>query len=161
MERCSVGAGTRGKRKLELHFSRKNYVGSQMIQHNAPLVATMTAESLWRSRLGTRTDAPPLDLVYYIWDSFHGGRNTPAIKIGHSHDLRARLRGFVLTYGTQIVLLATEPGGIERESELHQLFKHLRWHGTEWFVPGAQLFEHIERLRGDDWQDALLNHSVS
>jgi hypothetical protein len=43
------------------------------------------------------------------------------------------------------VLLATEPGGFERERELHAQFAHLR-HTGEWFTEAPELAEYIDAL---------------
>ena len=43
-------------------------------------------------------------------------------------------------------LLATEPGGFDRERELHDKFSHLR-HTGEWFTKAPELIEYIESIR--------------
>lgn len=54
------------------------------------------------------------------------------IKIGYTRNLASRMRDL------DAVVLATEPGGREREAELHAAFRHLRHHG-EWFTPDTEL----------------------
>lgn len=43
-------------------------------------------------------------------------------------------------------LIATEPGGFDREKELHKQFAHLR-HTGEWFTESPELTAYIESLR--------------
>lgn len=43
------------------------------------------------------------------------------------------------------VLITTEPGGFEREKELHIKFAHLR-HTGEWFTEAPELTDYINRL---------------
>jgi hypothetical protein len=73
--------------------------------------------------------------VYYI-------RIGSLIKIGTTKSLRARLAN----YPPGAELLAVERGGEDKESRRHRQFKHLLAERKEWFHPGADLLEHIERL---------------
>lgn len=75
------------------------------------------------------------------------------IKIGVSHDALTRLNQ-IRKGGTSFprrldiassVLITTEPGGFEREKELHAKFSHLR-HTGEWFTEAPELTEYIESL---------------
>jgi hypothetical protein len=45
------------------------------------------------------------------------------------------------------MVLATEPGDIVRERQLHRRFNHLLGEGREWFHPGSELVAYINRLR--------------
>lgn len=75
-------------------------------------------------------------VVYFV-------RMGDLIKIGHTANLRRRLHGLSLTVKQ---VLATEPGGKEREAELHVQFTHLREFG-EWFRAEPDLLAHIESVR--------------
>jgi hypothetical protein len=65
---------------------------------------------------------------------------TALIKIGCSIDPAARC------HSLRAELLASEPGGIPRERELHLLFARAHVHG-EWFAPDAELLAYIDRLQ--------------
>lgn len=76
------------------------------------------------------------------------------VKIGISHDPYNRLNQIRKGGGTSFprrldiasaILIATEPGGFEREKELHSKFAHLR-HTGEWFTEAPELTEYIESL---------------
>lgn len=72
--------------------------------------------------------------VYYI-------RCGRLIKIGMTTNLSTR---FASIRPNEV--LAIEPGGLEREADMHQRFAGLRA-GGEYFHPGAALQEHIKELR--------------
>jgi len=76
------------------------------------------------------------------------------VKIGVSHNPHNRLRQLRKGGGTSfpsrldiaaVELIATEPGGFEREKELHATFAHLR-HTGEWFTEAPELTEYINEL---------------
>lgn len=46
--------------------------------------------------------------------------------------------------------LATEPGDVVRESQLHRRFGHLRAVGREWFEPAPELIAYINELRATE-----------
>ena len=76
------------------------------------------------------------------------------IKIGYSVNPHARLNQLRNGDKTKcpkgidrraIVLIETEPGGRDREYELHQRFKHLH-HWGEWFTEAPELTAYIESI---------------
>lgn len=76
------------------------------------------------------------------------------VKIGISKDVTARLNQIRKGGGSMFPrlldvetaeLIATEPGGLDREKRLHKQFAHLR-HTGEWFTEAPELTEYIERL---------------
>jgi predicted GIY-YIG superfamily endonuclease len=76
------------------------------------------------------------------------------IKIGISKDPAARLRQIRRGGGSHFPrlldvetaeLIATEPGGLDRERELHQHFSHHR-HTGEWFTEAPELTQYIDAL---------------
>ena len=76
------------------------------------------------------------------------------IKIGYAGSPHKRLKQLQATDGTKYpegmncstaALIQTEPGGIDRERDLHQKFKHLR-HTGEWFMEAKELTDYIEGL---------------
>lgn len=77
---------------------------------------------------------PPTKLVYF------GGRNG-FIKIGSSTKPPRRAKEL------GIRILRTEPGGLEREHQIHLRFRHARI-DREWFMPTPDLLEYI--TRGED-----------
>ena len=78
------------------------------------------------------TDHAPL--VYFA-------RRERLIKIGTTTQLVKRMKAIPAR------ALATEPGDIVRERQLHQQFDHLLAAGREWFHPGAELVLYINGLR--------------
>lgn len=79
-------------------------------------------------------------MIYFMRDTASG-----RIKIGHSTDPWARLSQVQCASPSEIVMLATEPGGVEREAELHQQFE-AAWARGEWFEPSAAILNHIDTL---------------
>jgi len=76
------------------------------------------------------------------------------VKIGISYNPAGRLQQIKSSGGslipkrmdfTQAAIIATEPGGFDREQELHAKFAHLRDRG-EWFIEAPELTEYIESL---------------
>lgn len=76
------------------------------------------------------------------------------VKIGYAIAPHKRLKQLQATDGTKYpdgmncstaALIQTEPGGINRERDLHQQFKHLR-HTGEWFTEAKELTDYIEGL---------------
>ncbi|WP_208321397.1 GIY-YIG nuclease family protein [Thiohalophilus thiocyanatoxydans] len=92
-----------------------------------------------------------VDTVYYIlqvpdtWPGPPIGANPYSglfVKIGRSKNVLQRLQNLQTgTYG-ELIIHALEPGGSERESELHRQFSSLRRHG-EWFACSTELTNHI------------------
>jgi hypothetical protein len=91
-------------------------------------------------------------MVYFI----QAGRR---VKIGQSQNPDKRLHSIRTGYSTKkpdglntsnAKLLAVEPGGLERERELHIQFAHLRVAG-EWFDKGPELKTYIEGLGQLAW----------
>jgi T5orf172 domain len=90
------------------------------------------------SGVGTSRDAfcGAASVVYFV-------QNGGLIKIGKSENLGERIRhmGVPVT-----AILATEPGGLKRERELHTRFAEYREHG-EWFRPGPRLLAYIAEVQ--------------
>jgi len=64
------------------------------------------------------------------------------IKIGRTNNVLKRLSNLQTgTYG-DLIIHALEPGGSQRERELHKQFAHLRRHG-EWFSCSEELTKHV------------------
>jgi hypothetical protein len=79
-------------------------------------------------------------IVYFIQ-----GRKLGLIKIGIAWSARERMKSLQTGSPDELILLATESGGSERERELHNLFSSSRSHG-EWFYPTEELMRYIEDL---------------
>lgn len=110
---------------------------------NGVTAEAQRSEALTAARHIARQDAiTPLQptgrgvsVVYYV-------RIGKLIKIGHSSDLRTRIR----FYPPDCELMAMEHGGRELEMErLAQFRDHLSMR-EEWFTPSDELLDHIERL---------------
>lgn len=76
------------------------------------------------------------------------------IKIGYAIAPHKRLKQLQATDGTKYpdgikcstaALIQTEPGGFDRERELHAKFSHLR-HTGEWFTESKELTDYIKGL---------------
>lgn len=70
-------------------------------------------------------------------------RRERLIKIGTTGNLKQRAQQ------VNAVILARIPGSYTEEAQLHARFAALRRHG-EWFEPGPELLELINRIRADD-----------
>lgn len=80
---------------------------------------------------------PERKTVVYFVESLQNG----LIKIGYSGNMPVRMK----TLGSNerhVALLATTPGGVRREAEIHATFHSLRIRG-EWFLPSPLLLEYI------------------
>lgn len=96
----------------------------------------------FESPTGGHANAPKIrrakSSVYFI-------RDRSKVKIGHSISPENRMKMF--TTHTALKLLATEPGGRKRESELHKIFAKFRVKGTrEWFHLSPELEKYISGL---------------
>ncbi len=94
-----------------------------------------------------------IDSVYYILqvpDTWPGPPNEVNpysglfVKIGRSRNVIQRLQNLQTGTFGELIIHALEPGGSERESELHKEFASLRRHG-EWFSCSTKLTKHIYR----------------
>lgn len=94
---------------------------------------TTLDERLWIDRV--MAGKPVTSAVYFLQ---HGDQ----IKIGTSVDVRQRVQHLSLP---QENLLGTEPGGYEREDELHKQWAHAHAHG-EWFWAVPELLAYIDEL---------------
>lgn len=74
-------------------------------------------------------------VVYYAQIGYH-------IKIGTTRDLKNRMSQLMPDQ-----LLATESGGRDLEKRRLRQFEHLLSKGNEYFDPGPELLEHVEKLR--------------
>jgi hypothetical protein len=83
---------------------------------------------------------PTSSVVYFI----RSGHSGP-IKIGIASDVKARLRTLQCASPEALAVLATTPGSLELERQLHVQFQHLRKSG-EWFNAAPELLEFIAGL---------------
>jgi hypothetical protein len=100
-----------------------------------------------RKPIPERRDMRAEATVYFI-------RCEGYIKIGYAIAPHKRLRQLQATDGTKYpegincstaALIQTEPGGFDRERELHSKFSHLR-HTGEWFTESKELTDYIKGL---------------
>lgn len=80
-------------------------------------------------------------LVYFI--GYDGG----PIKIGHSVNPTARLVDLQMGSHEDLRILATMPGGLRKERELHRRFAAHRLRG-EWFSPVEEVLEFVREVNG-------------
>lgn len=80
-------------------------------------------------------------IVYFV----QNGDNGP-IKIGYTRHINRRMRELRTKCGLNCVLLATRPGGGEREGAYHFQFWADHVEG-EWFNPSVAILSEIERLK--------------
>lgn len=88
---------------------------------------TDQATSAWDSRVSR---------VYFISDAYG------YVKIGTSLDVEMRMQEIQRHNARPVRLLATVPGGLKRERELHARFASSRLLG-EWFAPTTELLAFI------------------
>ena len=67
------------------------------------------------------------------------------IKIGTSSNPRKSMVNLQSSNASEIVLLATIPGGVKEARELHERFAELRLRG-EWFIPADDLLSYIGNI---------------
>lgn len=65
------------------------------------------------------------------------------IKIGYSQRVENRIK----SYPPDSKLLATHPGTIKTEQQMHYKFFNDLAHGREWFTPSPELEQHIQDVR--------------
>ena len=75
-------------------------------------------------------------------------RRERLIKIGTTCNLKQRAQQLNAT------VLARVPGGYTEEAQMHARFASLRTHG-EWFEPGPELLELINRIRKDQGRSPI------
>jgi len=74
--------------------------------------------------------------------------DTGRIKIGHAEDAYRRAHTLVVQFKTSVTLLATEPGGFDREEEVLEEFAFCLYPGAgEIFLPSPALLARIESLK--------------
>lgn len=66
------------------------------------------------------------------------------VKIGTTINMKRRMAGLAMD-----AVLATEPGGVELESQRHREFAEFRAIRREYFWPQPRLLDHIEAVRRD------------
>ena len=80
------------------------------------------------------------DLVYFLYD-----RDNRKVKIGHSTDVRARIRAHRGSNPADLELLGTIPGGVKEEARQHKRFADVR-HRDEWFHATHELLTSVREL---------------
>ncbi len=84
--------------------------------------------------------------------SIRAHRTFSMIKIGHSKNIPSRLKTLRAHLELPVILLATMPGGPEKEKALHKRFSRFRVgqlggrETIEWFFPVRELWEFIFRI---------------
>lgn len=74
------------------------------------------------------------------------------IKIGYTKSVEDRMKA----YPPNSKLLATHPGTLKVEKQMHHKFLHHLAKGREWFGQGEDLINHIERTKQDFKQHQLV-----
>lgn len=83
--------------------------------------------------------------IYYL-------RVGDLIKIGYTRSIPDRLKA----YPPHSTLLATHPGTLKVERQMHHKFLHQLKQGREWFEPAEDLLAHIESVKQDFKQSFLV-----
>jgi hypothetical protein len=96
----------------------------------------------WNRRYGYAITPLPQSMMHAPLVYF--ARRERLIKIGYTTQLRRRMLAIPARP------LATEPGDIVRERQLHRRFHHLLADKREWFHPGPDLIAYINQLREAD-----------
>jgi hypothetical protein len=94
-----------------------------------------------RDQIRAGLDPSARATVIYFLQSEHGG----SIKIGRSDDLAKRLVGLQTSRPDKLVVLASAPGTLAQESELHAMFAQVREKG-EWFSPTPELMAYVKNV---------------
>jgi len=104
----------------------------------------------WQNGLPSGTT----DSIYYIieipetWSGSMSPKNLffgLRVKIGRTKNIQKRVQNLQTGSSGELVICALEPGGQNRENELHKIFKSERRQG-EWFVCTAKLVDHIKAI---------------
>jgi hypothetical protein len=83
--------------------------------------------------------------------------NGTDIKIGYSSNVKRRLKQLNTGSSINLYVLCTFKGGRELESEIHSMFKKIRYNG-EWFRADKELLEYLNLMSDDvyvDWDRDL------
>jgi hypothetical protein len=80
------------------------------------------------------------EVVYFV-------RAGDAVKIGRTANLASRLRALATGSAASLEVLASVPGGREREAEEHRRCRHLRIRG-EWFRADESLVRYAREQAG-------------
>lgn len=78
--------------------------------------------------------------IYFIQ-----GQSGGPIKIGYAENVKNRIKTLQTGYFETLIILATYPGGVTQEKQLHERFNHIRLRG-EWFKPEPELLELIDKV---------------
>ena len=81
--------------------------------------------------------------------------NGTDIKIGYSSNVKRRLKQLNTGSSINLYVLCTFKGGRELESEIHSMFKKIRYNG-EWFKADKELLEYLNSMSEDvyvDWRN--------
>jgi hypothetical protein len=97
-----------------------------------------------RDMLRAGFDPDMRETVIYFIQSEHGG----PIKIGRADDLAKRLVNLQTSRPDKLVVLATAPGTVQQERDLHARFAAAREKG-EWFSPVPDLVQLVARVVSD------------
>lgn len=87
---------------------------------------------------------PPMKAGKHCWVYFIGCEKH-GIKIGVATNVEKRLATLRSCCPISLKVMATRPGGIDRERAYHKQFAEHRLHG-EWFDPHPDILAEIERL---------------
>lgn len=111
-------------------------------RHDAMFIEKMHAEWAKQAQLAAhainRARGEEESFVYYML------RADGQIKIGFSCDPRMRKSQLEPFFG-ELEILATEPGGYQKEHRRHDQFAEHRTQG-EWFLPAPELLDQIRRV---------------
>ncbi len=101
---------------------------------------TMDEDIAFLRRRNLDSSETSSEVIYFM-------RSGDMVKIGLTGDIERRVRAIQASSPLPVDLLATVPGGLSKEWELHSRFSAHRQHG-EWFRLGKEIQRYLEELDG-------------
>lgn len=117
-------------------------IGAPLCTYHAKLVFAKVAH-IYGMVPPERTKARPVQSILSPIGTVYIAQHGDRIKIGFTRNLKERLRAVKVER-----VIASFPGRIEAERELHERFAHLRTVG-EWFVADPELIAYAEALEAN------------
>lgn len=111
---------------------RRDWVNERIAKDKAKLDAKLAG-----------TDKTEPGTIYYL--QLHGH-----VKIGYTTNLAVR----IASYPPMATLMATHPGTMRLEADMHTKFRQYLSHGREWFYRVPDIESHIETVKKQFKQDA-------
>lgn len=128
---------------IQLSLFGDNAAPRSEAEHRSPVASTQdsipTYRENFREEILAEMNKPKL--VYFI-----EAANVAMVKIGIAKNVEKRLVDLQTASPVKLRIIATLPGGMKLEKELHRQFGHLRSHG-EWFHLTDEILTYIDRSK--------------